>query len=245
MGDISKTWNEAAQQMDEEARAALSHPLVLGMGGKLRSGKDTVADYLVHEYGFVKLGMSDALNEAMQLINPIVDYQEGSILRYAALVEIVGYAKAKENPEVRRLLQKLGTEVGRKIMGENTWVEIARRKIQNHLDKGTPVVITGMRFPNEIRMIHSLGGLSVYVERPSLEISTTQPTERVTAALDAAIHASETSLHPEDFNYEIQNTGTLVDLYAAADHMMAFIRANLAEARNSPNPSQFWPPYDH
>lgn len=235
----------AALDADAAATAALSHPLVLGLGGKLRSGKDTVADYLVHEYGFVKIGMSDAVNEAMKLINPIVSADEGYIERYAALVERVGYAAAKENPEVRRLLQKLGTEVGRHMMGQNVWVDIAERKIREQWAQGKPVALTGMRFPNEIAMIRNLGGLNVYVERPSLEISTTQPAERVTAALDAAIHASENSVKQEDFSYEIQNDGTLVDLYAATDHMMAYIRSLRQQAQNSPHPGHFWPPYDH
>lgn len=34
---------------------------IIGLHGKARSGKDTIADYLVEQYGFVKFGFADAL----------------------------------------------------------------------------------------------------------------------------------------------------------------------------------------
>lgn len=231
---------------DKGVAAALTHPLVIGLGGKLRSGKDTVADYLVHEYGFVKLGMSDALSEALLTLDPIVEVGEGHMTRYKGLIERVGYVEAKKSPEVRRLLQRLGTEVGRKMLGEDTWVKPALDKITHWWGEGKPVVLTGIRYPNEIEMIHDLGGVSVYVDRPLLaEQTTTQPTERVTAALDAAIHSSETSVKPEEFSYTIHNEGTLVDLWQDVDLMMVYLKDLRRRAKTAAHPSEFWPPYDH
>lgn len=195
-------------------------PTLIGLGGHLRSGKDAVADHLVAEHGFVKIGMSDALHEAMLAIDPIVvvgefvQYPEGAPgygwntpraqMRYSELVEAVGYVEAKKRPEVRRLLQKLGTEVGRNMIGEQVWTNIIARKIDDHRGAGHPVVVTGIRFPNEVQMIRELGGRPVWIDRPSLATS---------GAI--AAHASENSVSEEDFDGLIVNDRTLEDLYAA------------------------------
>ena len=45
---------------------------LIGLGGKLRAGKDAVGDYLEEKHDFVKLGMSDALNDALLKLNPYI-----------------------------------------------------------------------------------------------------------------------------------------------------------------------------
>lgn len=188
--------------------------LVIGMGGKLRAGKDAVADRLVEVHGFKKLGMSDVLNEAMLLIDPIV-HPTGHIvgtvqpLRYSEIVERYGYVEAKTRPEVRRLLQKLGTEVGRNMLGENVWVNALARKIDDHLYADQSVVVTGIRFPNELAMIRQFAGEGLWVDRPGLDSDS-----------PASTHASENGVSAEDFDRIITNDGTLEQLYATVDAFM-------------------------
>lgn len=191
---------------------------VIGLGGRLRSGKDEVADYLVREHGFVKIGMSDALHEAMLALNPLVPINAaasftggvyGEFVRYSQLVGQIGYVEAKKNPEVRSLLQRLGTEVGRNMVGENTWVNISARKIDDYLRADQPVVLTGLRFPNELTMIRQFAGRAVWINRPGVE-----------ASASAASHASENGVSPNLFDSVIENDGTLEDLYVKASHLL-------------------------
>ncbi|MBT2484760.1 MULTISPECIES: hypothetical protein [unclassified Microbacterium] len=190
----------------------LSQPLI-GLGGRLRSGKDAFADRLVDKHGYVKLGMSDALHEAMLAIDPIVEAYgnvydtEVEFARYSELIAEVGYVEAKKIPEVRRLLQQLGTEVGRNMIGENVWVQIMARKIDDHRAAGHPVVVTGIRFPNEVRMIAQLGGQALWIERPGVHAPTA----------GTAAHASENSVSADDFHSTLLNDGTLAELEAKAD----------------------------
>lgn len=186
----------------------LSSPLI-GLGGRLRSGKDVVADRLVAKHGYVKLGMSDALHEAMLAIDPIVDvnFWDDETITYSQLISEVGYVEAKKRPEVRRLLQQLGTDVGRKMIDENVWVNIMARKIDDHRGAGHPVVVTGIRFANEVRMIEELGGLAAWVERPGAHAPTT----------GTASHASENSVSATDFHMTIDNSSDLEALEAWAD----------------------------
>jgi hypothetical protein len=202
-----------ARRQDELTKKILggimTAPLLIGIGGRLAAGKDTVGDHLVDTHGFKKLFMSDPLAQALELLNPIigVDY-DGYRVRYARLAAEVGYTAAKQHPEVRRLLQTLGTEVGRNLIGENTWVDIAARNIdeERHINRQA-IVITGIRFKNELEMIRKRGGILLFVERPDMG--------------NQSSHASEITLQPRDFDDIIVNAGSLEQLYAKVDKAYA------------------------
>lgn len=209
---------------------------IVGIGGKLASGKDAISDHLVEKHGWVKLGMSDALADALYTLNPyivekwteyapvpnrffswrkskslVVDIDYQRIRRYQEIVDEVGYVKAKEISEVRRLLQVLGTEVGRKMISESVWTDIAARKVREAVARGVPgVVLTGVRFPNELEMLEEeLGGETWWVTRPSLESG------------QNASHASENSVSSVDFERTIWNDGTLEELYQKVDQIVS------------------------
>ena len=183
---------------------------VIGLGGHLRSGKDTVAGYLAKEYGYAVIGMSDALQEAMLAIDPILSGRSNvDETRYSELVAAVGYVEAKKDPEVRRLLQAVGMEVGRNMFGENVWVNIIARKIDALIVTGTPVAVTSIRYPNELAMIRQFAGRALWVERETEAPSTA-----------TAVHSSENSLDSGAFDIVIDNSGSLEDLYATVDTLM-------------------------
>lgn len=195
-------------------------PIVLGLGGLYGAGKDALADYLVEHYGFVKLGMSDTLAHALYTLNPWIpinteDRQPGQefgmFMRYQPLVDAQGYVEAKKNPEVRRLLQSLGTEVGRKILGDRVWVDIQRDKINYLTEQGKHVVVTGVRYENEADLFEELGATTAWVTRGD-DGSNKNPT---------ALHSSETTLTAEDFDEIVYNTGTLEHLYSLADALIS------------------------
>lgn len=210
---------------------------LIGLGGALRAGKDAVGDHLVDKHGFQKLGMSDALNEALLVLNPwIISPHYARPLRYQELHDLVGYVEAKKNPEVRRLLQVLGTEVGRKMISEDVWVGIAERKISRLLGSGQSVVITAMRFPNEIEMLDRLGGFSVWVERDAErrveglatggvlrtpeKVLTPVSGACVSAESTISTHASENSVDKSMFEYFLSNNGSLEELYSKTDALL-------------------------
>ena len=121
----------------------------IGITGYAESGKDEVADILVEEFGFVKVGMSDPLDKYLQILNPYIAddiYNEIStgLTRYAEFRSYTSYVDAKELPEVRELLQRLGTEVGRDI-DNDIWVK-ERMKTEVNFKH---TVTTGIRYVNE------------------------------------------------------------------------------------------------
>lgn len=179
-------------------------PPIIGLNGVARAGKDTVGGILRDLYGYELASFSDTLNKALIALNPWVmevsiDGGERTMRRYAELIDLVGYERAKEYPEVRALLQRMGTEVGRNLLGPDIWVEA----LFNNLPTGKLIAITNVRFPNEYDAVKSRGGEVWHVHRPGF-----------TPALG---HISDTALDNHEFDVIIENNGTIKTL---ADEVM-------------------------
>jgi hypothetical protein len=221
-------WGTETIPQEDSVAPPVKRGILIGLGGRLRHGKDEVADALVGQYEFQKYGMSDPLNEALLTLNPIVvattkldqggesDRVVSEKVYYRDLHARVGYVEAKKNPEVRRLLQMLGTDVGRKMIDPDIWVKIARERIEKSLSEGKNVVITAIRFPNEVSMVEKLGGALVWVHRPGKEF---EPSK------DA--HASETSVNIQNFPITLHNDGELNQIPFLAETAFKFIKDNI------------------
>jgi hypothetical protein len=191
---------------------------LIGIGGKREAGKDTVADRLVDEHGWVKIGMSDPLDIALLRQNPYIRIEPGDplnknksakYLTYADIRDKIGYVESKTIKDVRRNLMNLGTEVGRELLGEDTWVNVADALIYELLAEGKNVILTGVRFPNEIALINKYeNGETWYVTRPSLKDD------------HLSEHASEVSVTEDDFTVVINNDSSLDDLYKSVDQIL-------------------------
>ena len=46
--------------------------MIIGLSGYAQVGKDTVANYLVEKYGFVKVSFADPIREALYKLDPKV-----------------------------------------------------------------------------------------------------------------------------------------------------------------------------
>jgi hypothetical protein len=140
---------------------------VIGITGYAQHGKNTLGQMFTDECGFVQLAFADALRECVKTLDPYVNVDDhagfSGFWRYSQLLDAVGYEDAKKNPEVRRLLQVMGTEVARDILGPDTWVNALSLEWET---LGYPdLVITDVRFPNEAEWVRSRG-VMVRVNRP-------------------------------------------------------------------------------
>lgn len=186
-----------------------AYPVLIGLGGLKESGKDTVADILATAADVMKMGMSDVLAAALYVLNPIIeDTNGGRFVRYQGLVDAVGYTEAKTIPEVRRLLQLLGTEVGRNLIHPDVWITATRARIEAEMRRGTSVILTGVRYPNELWLVRDMNGVSVHVSRPDSPFTA----EVRAKASKQESHTSETSLAASDFDVTLTNDGSLSDL---------------------------------
>lgn len=185
-------------------------PVVIGIGGRKTVGKDTFAHLLPlvvdnRPWDFVQ--MSDPLWTALKTLDPLVT-DDGQHLSDVLATDMEpysipgeeNYVAAKKLPEVRRLLQTLGTNVVRDMVDQDAWVKMAASTIQSKLDAGHHVALTGVRFPNELAMVEGFDRcLTVWISR-ELEQD------------EQSNHASEVSLTEDDFGYTVWNNGTIDDL---------------------------------
>lgn len=173
--------------------------MLIGTTGKKQAGKDSFAARLVEAHGFTRVAFADPMREFALALDPLVDGH----YRLSEIVRSLGWDVAKESiPEVRRTLQRLGTEAGRNVLGDRVWIDAALGKI-DAVDG--PVVVTDVRFPNEAEAITSAGGILVRVVRPGHETT------------DA--HPSETAMDGHPVHVQVVNDGSLEQLWAAADRV--------------------------
>lgn len=131
---------------------------IVGLCGYAGVGKDCAAEALV-ACGWQRVAFADAVRDVALAIDPIIDSDDR---RLHDIISIGGWAMAKQYGEVRRLLQHVGTEAGRKILGENIWVDTAMRKVNGD------TVFSDVRFPNEVAAIRERGGKIVRITRPGV-----------------------------------------------------------------------------
>lgn len=145
--------------------------MIVGLTGRAQHGKDFTARVLA-EFGFKRYAFADQLKSMALVLNPYIDSKY--TLRLYQLVQDQGWDGAKENPEVRRFLQVLGTEGVREHLGEDAWVAALEKHIRD--DTGDPnfyarnIVITDVRFPNEARWVtRNQGGVLWRIRRINLD----------------------------------------------------------------------------
>lgn len=184
--------------------------MIIGISGYAESGKDTIGSILEEHGGFVRVGYADKLRAAAAAINPIVQASHGGgpVLRYNNLVAKYGYDEAKKVcPEVREFLQRLGTECGRNVFGDDFWVEALWRELDNKQTDN--YVITDVRFRNEALAIKSRKGEVWRVDRPGVGPKNNHP--------------SETALDGWHFDARISNGGTIDDLRQAVLELLEYV----------------------
>ena len=167
--------------------------MIIGLSGYAQSGKDTVARILVENYGFSRIAFADIIRVACYRLNPIVTYDG---MRLAHLVDLEGWEIAKTLPEVRRLLQVMGSEVGRDLIDPQIWIELTLGSAK----KTDNIVLSDVRFRNEAEEIKWRGGQVWRISRIEKD-----------APINA--HRSESDMDSWNFDQYIANNGTIDELH--------------------------------
>ena len=180
---------------------------IIGLAGYARSGKDEAAKLLASEFGFKHVAFADKLREMLYSLNPRIDirqwrnettlgteYLEQTWVDVKNVIDAYGwdgYKGTEYGPEIRRLLQRLGTEAGRQTLWDSVWIDAAFAGLL----EDAKVVVSDVRFPNEADAIKARGGEVWRVSRAGIG--------------PANDHASETSLDNYLFDRLVYNDGSL------------------------------------
>lgn len=181
------------------AHFSLHELKVVGVTGLMRSGKDSIAEVLVQDFGYMRLSHADALKEgcAAMLGRPLIDMYEGD---REAVMPDWGFS-------IRHFLQVMGTECVRGHFRQDFWiVALTQRIAALSRDTGqSEFVIPDVRFEDEAKNVREHGGFVIHVERPGQVRGT---------------HASEQGVAFVEGDATISNDGTLADLRAKVHAVM-------------------------
>lgn len=205
---------------------------LVGFVGLKRSGKDTAAQGLITR-GWKRMAFADPLKEmSLRLRGVWVEVPEGIHLahavggtprygggfaKYHEVVDALGMEKAKDLvPDVRTVLQTLGTDCVRGTLGERTWTDLTGQRVQDELARGEAVALTDVRFDEEFTLVHDLGGIVIGVWRGDQDSLDRALVDASVGALGAD-HVSETNAYNllQRADVVICNCGSVDDLQRA------------------------------
>lgn len=154
-------------------------PVIGGLAGYAGVGKDTAAE-VFREAGWRLDSFAHTLKSMALALNPWIRWnilrgtsgleQGAQFTRLSDLVDQLGWERAKKIAEVREFIQRLGTEGAREHLGQGIWIDVVRKRWEEHRHAKT--VLTDVRFPNEARWImaqaafHAPKPFLVWINRP-------------------------------------------------------------------------------
>ena len=196
--------------------------MIIGVCGFIGCGKDTVADYLVNFHEFRRESFADSLKDSVAAVfgwDRIM--LEGRTKESREWREQVDrwWADRLSMPTLtpRWVLQYWGTEVCRKTFHDDIWIASLENKLRQSQDS---IVVSDVRFPNEIKAIKNLGGKIIWVQRGQLPdwyddaVEVNKGSNKAISEMKIKnIHASEWAWVGTDFDHILSNNNTIDDLY--------------------------------
>lgn len=246
---------------------------VIGICGLAGSGKDTVANHISKDYGYIQVALADPFKRLMHTVfnfseeqlwgaskhrnaKAVPDWKrtelqflkyyktwlreltqgnastthESDLLEWFYSFKAKSFELAEGKTSPRIVLQSFGTEWGRETYFENVWIDYALdvvapkilqpayiySKSAGLMKQSAPpgVVISDVRFRNEVEQLSKRQGKIIKIVRKSLDD---------VGELGITNHKSEAdqlTMGPELFNMLLNNDGTLEDLRRDVDVYM-------------------------
>jgi hypothetical protein len=201
--------------------------MIIGFVGLIGSGKDTAADYLVNFHGFRRDSFASTLKDAVAHVfgwdRTLLEGRTAEAREWREQRDEWWSARLGKNITPRWILQYWGTDLCRVGFHDDIWVASLENKMRK---TGDNIVISDVRFPNEIRAIHNSEGIVVRIKRgedpdwlESAKSYNRGPNRNSKWSLSKGkldklkIHASEYSWVGSDIDYTVNNDTTIDSLF--------------------------------
>ena len=178
----------------------------IALSGLKRAGKDTVGSYLIQNYSCKRFAFADEVKRLARELFPEEFVQND---KPVDLLQWLGNTMRQRNPDVR--INKL-----------STMIQLTKAPIPN-------LVVTDVRYPNEVQALKKLGFTIVKVQVPvEVSVERCKATE-INFTEELLLHESEQMAQSNEqyYDYIIDNTGTLEELYKKVDEMMEVLQSGL------------------
>jgi hypothetical protein len=160
---------------------------IIAFTGLAQSGKTTAANAFI-SVGYDRMSFAEPIKAMIQCLTPLLD-------KDARPPSLCGKS-------LREVYQTLGTDWGRKMVGEDIWINAGRARIDTLLgdvesDIIRGIVIDDIRFDNEADLVRKMGGLVIEITRSSVP------------QMD---HISESGISRDLIDYTFANEGDIAAL---------------------------------
>lgn len=163
---------------------------LIGIAGRARSGKDTVANFALAAIGGYLYSFADPIRAMLVPLG--IDMRDPYWqARKEEVIPALGVSP-------RKLMQTLGTEWGRELINPELWLLLARQRLLQH---GPGMIVTDVRFENEAAWVRDNGGMIIHVIRPD--------------APGVREHTSESGVAIQPADVQLFNSGTLEELQSS------------------------------
>jgi|TARA_Y200000002_G_scaffold337469_1_gene306242 hypothetical protein len=200
--------------------------MLIGLCGYIGSGKNAVAEMLVKNHGYEQDSFAKSLKDAVSAVFGWPrELLEGNTPHSREWREApdTWWTEQLEMPVSPRLaLQVIGTEVFRGKYHNNIWVASLLRRVGDR-----KVVVSDVRFPNEIKLIQEYGGKVIWVKRDMPEWANTGmeasigDENAVMTMQKLGIHSSEWAWTGSQFDYTINNDKGLQELEESTNYLVS------------------------
>lgn len=174
---------------------------IIGISGKMATGKDTLGLYLNEKVRSNRTAFAKELKNTVRRLFNVDPYEK--------------------TPYVRMLLQRVG--VAMREIDPDVWVNFVMREAEHDLANGADaMIVTDLRFPNELEAVKNAGGITVkvFVEH-GIRMQRLRTLYPGTAEDDSKLnHISETALDDALFDFYVE-TNTHNDMKANARLVLA------------------------
>ena len=205
--------------------------MIIGVCGFIGSGKDTVADYLVNFHEFRRDSFANSLKDAVSAVfgwdRNLLEGRTKEAREWREEVDS-WWAERLSMPTLtpRWVLQYWGTEVCRRSFHDDIWISSLENKLRNSRDH---VVISDVRFPNEVAAIKKAGGIVLRVVRGQEPVwlrvaqaaCTGDQKAQQLMSDEFKIHASEWAWLNTDFDHVVDNSGSIDQLYTQVKNLLS------------------------
>lgn len=209
--------------------------MIIGVSGFIGSGKGTVATQLTEKCGFRKDSFAASLKDACSVLfdwpRELLEGETTESRIWREIADVWWSEKLKiPNFSPRLALQLIGTDILRTYFNEGLWFLTLEHRI--HKNPSQHVVISDVRFPNEIKFIQEQGGIMIRVSRGELPIwyetalmanNGNSIAREVMLKTYPTAHMSEWGWVGAKFDYEIDNNGTFEELQCQVSEIITKI----------------------
>jgi hypothetical protein len=209
--------------------------MIVGFVGFIGSGKDTAADYLVNFHGYRRDSFANTLKDAVACVfgwdRVLLEGRTKEAREWREQPDAWWSNRLGRNITPRLMLQLWGTEVCRNGFHDDIWIASLENKMRKTTDN---IVISDVRFPNEIKAIHNAGGIVVRIKRgddpewyDAAVSANAGPNGNATWSLSKAklaqlkIHASETAWVGGAIDHTVYNDTTIDALFEQIKNLVS------------------------